>query len=162
MILTFLSRRGQVLPSVWVDSDTHTFHLWLDIHLEKKHHSRPSAFGKFIFVRIDPQHCKSVQQTAKGSLFTAANSIIQTGVGKFLTAWQVAVLISGSSYYYRPRILRLSPDRRWLPPAECRVCCGLLPEVSNGCRGGERSEKDFSSRLRQRGTGEENCSVDPW
>jgi hypothetical protein len=56
MILTLFppSPIRQVLCSVRVDSDTHTFKLWLG--LERRYHSRPSAFGELVFLCIDPQH----------------------------------------------------------------------------------------------------------
>jgi hypothetical protein len=81
MILTFLSPSRQVLCSVWVDSDTYTFNLRLDRHRDKRHYACPPAFGELIFLRIDHQHYKSVQQAAKGLLSTPANRLIQTGIG---------------------------------------------------------------------------------
>jgi hypothetical protein len=57
------------------------FNLWLGWDVQKYHYPCPPAFGGSISLRIDPQHCKSVQQAANGSSFTAANRLIQTGIG---------------------------------------------------------------------------------
>jgi hypothetical protein len=72
-----ISPSQQVLCSIQVDSDTHTFILWLGQDMATRHYSRPSTFGGLIFLCIDPQHRESVQQ----ALVTPVNRIIQIGIG---------------------------------------------------------------------------------
>ncbi|KAG2156738.1 uncharacterized protein EDB93DRAFT_1246930 [Suillus bovinus] len=60
---------------------------------EKWHYSRPSAFGRLVFLRIDPQHCKSVQQAVKTSV---ANKIVQIGIATIIVLEYSAFLANSS------------------------------------------------------------------